>query len=125
MKLAALLFSAAGMLGAQQPQQPICKTAWPVQVCYTIKQSPIVGTVLIAIKALESQSDYLPITGYFVDGRIKLSNGAEVPVLLIITRDDWDGFNSASVTIPPPLVPSGVSHLTVIARRNAESVLVY
>lgn len=104
---------------------PTCKTSWPVRVCYAISQSPTSSRVVIGVTSLETQSEYLPITGYMVNGRVLLEDGSFAPFQLSIAREDWAGENSATLSLPPGLAVIGVPHLTVIVRRNSETVIIY
>jgi hypothetical protein len=120
-----LLVIAALLITACHAENRVCKTAWPVQVCYVFQSNPVSSTVTISVKALETQSDYLPITGYFVNGRVQLTDGTNSPFHLSITRANWGEDNSTTVSLPPDAVPVGIPHLAVIVRRNSESVIVY
>jgi hypothetical protein len=120
-----LILAALVLVPCFAENTPTCKTSWPVKVCYTVSQSPTSSRVTIGVTALESQSEYLPITGYVVNARVRLEDGSFAPFQLTISRDNWDGENSATFALPSSSIVIGVPHLTVTVRRNSESVIVY
>lgn len=96
-----------------------CLTLYPVTAC----SSTAGRVVTITVQSLEDQNEVLPISGYWVEGRVQLADGSLMPFKRSLTRNNWLGVNSVYIYVPQGVAaPVGLSRLTVIPRRDDRSV---
>jgi hypothetical protein len=106
----------------QAASDSTCKDVGTLSACYSFSRNGSFPVVQISVKTIELQNEYLPVTGYWIDGRVSLSDGSFYDIRTHMNRLSWEGYNSVSIMMPAGVVPVGMSVLVVIPRRDDRSV---